>query len=147
MSKSSATLDITPRLVSAWTRRLIPISAKRLPPLADCTGKYGAIICFRSAQNGSVQSFCCFNPALGQRILDTAYAKQERRLNAIFTRSFRRILKVDHKDHATSKEIRSLAGARLPSLFAIMRTKRVRWLGHVNRTEPIASQTGSPSVR
>ncbi len=61
----------------------------------------------------------------------TTYARQERRLNTFHMRSLRRILGILWQDKVPNTEVLSRAG--LPSMFTLLRQRRLRWLGHVHR--------------
>ena len=61
----------------------------------------------------------------------TTYARQERRLNTFHMRSLRRILGISWQDKVPNTEVLSRAG--LPSMFTLLRQRRLRWLGHVHR--------------
>ena len=61
----------------------------------------------------------------------TLYARQERKLNNFHMRCLRRILNIRWSDKITNNEV--LARAGLPSLFSLLRQRRLRWLGHVAR--------------
>ncbi|CAH1268131.1 TLR1 [Branchiostoma lanceolatum] len=63
----------------------------------------------------------------------STYAKQENRLNAFHMRCMRRILGISWKDKVTNTEVLSRAG--LPTMFTLLRQRRLRWLGHVRRME------------
>ena len=63
----------------------------------------------------------------------TAYAGQERRLNTFHVRSIRRILGISWQDKVTNTDVLSRAG--LPSMYTLLRQRRLRWLGHVRRME------------
>ncbi|XP_046978621.1 uncharacterized protein LOC124544203 [Vanessa cardui] len=63
----------------------------------------------------------------------TSYAKQEYRLNAFHMRCVRNILGVTWKDRITNKAI--LTKAQLPSLSALLKQRRLRWVGHVHRMD------------
>ncbi|XP_046962200.1 uncharacterized protein LOC124531734 [Vanessa cardui] len=65
----------------------------------------------------------------------TTYAKQERRLNTFHLRCLRNILGITWKDRVTNESV--LGEAQLPSITAILKKKRLRWLGHVHRMEHI----------
>ena len=60
----------------------------------------------------------------------TTYAKQERRLN---TFHLPRILAISWQDRLTNTDVLSCVG--LPSMYTILRQRRLRWLGHVHRME------------
>ncbi len=59
----------------------------------------------------------------------TTYARQERRLNTLQMRSLRRILGISWQVRNT--DVLSRAG--LPSIFALLKQRRLRWLCHVHR--------------
>ena len=59
----------------------------------------------------------------------TTYARQERRLNTFHMRSIRRILGISWQDKVPNTEVLSRAG--LPSMFTLLRQRRLCWLGHV----------------
>ena len=61
----------------------------------------------------------------------TTYARQERRLNTFHLRSIRRILGITWVDKIPNTEV--LARAGTPSIFTLLRHRRLRWLGHVRR--------------
>ena len=63
----------------------------------------------------------------------TTYARQERRLNSFHMRCLRRILGISWEDRIPNTEV--LAKAGLPSMFTLLRQRRLRWLGHVRRME------------
>ena len=63
----------------------------------------------------------------------TTYARQEKRLNSFHLRSIRRILGISWQDRVSNTEV--LSRANLPSMFTLLRQRRLRWLGHVNRME------------
>ncbi|KAL8585062.1 hypothetical protein ACOMHN_013078 [Nucella lapillus] len=59
-------------------------------------------------------------------------AKQEKRLNAFRLRCFHHTLGTTRKTKVPSIDL-SCPG--LPAMFSLLRQRRLRWLGHVNRTE------------
>ncbi|TWW62323.1 hypothetical protein D4764_04G0009700 [Takifugu flavidus] len=63
----------------------------------------------------------------------TLYSHQERRLNSFYLRCLRRILGVTWKDMVTHTAI--LERAQLPSMYSLLRQRRLRWLGHVCRMD------------
>ena len=63
----------------------------------------------------------------------TTYARQERRLNTFHLRSIRRILGISWQDRVPNTEV--LSSAHLPSMYTLLRQRRLRWLGHVHRME------------
>ena len=63
----------------------------------------------------------------------TLYADQERKLNGFHMRCLRKILRIDWKDKVTNTQVLQLAN--IPSLYQILRHRRMRWLGHVHRMD------------
>ena len=63
----------------------------------------------------------------------TTYTTQERKLNAFHLRCLRRILGISWKDKVTNNEV--LSQASIPSMYTLLRERRLRWLGHVHRME------------
>ena len=63
----------------------------------------------------------------------TTYAGQERRLNTFHLRSIRRNLGISWQDKVTNADVLSRAG--LPTMYTLLRQRRLRWLGHVRRME------------
>ena len=59
------------------------------------------------------------------------YSRQEKRLNAFHMRNLRRILSINWQDRVTNEEV--LKQAQMPSLYTMLRQRRLRWLGHVHR--------------
>ena len=63
----------------------------------------------------------------------TLYSHQERRVNSFHLRCLRRILGITWQDRVPNKNI--LAQAGIPSIFALLSQRRLRWLGHVSRMQ------------
>ena len=63
----------------------------------------------------------------------TLYSRQEHRLNAFHMRCLRRLLGITWQDHVTNNDV--LAQAGLPSMYALLSQRRLRWLGHVCRMD------------
>ena len=63
----------------------------------------------------------------------TTYARQERRLNSFHMRCLRRILGISWEDKIPNTEV--LSRANLPTMFTLLRQRRLRWLGHVHRMD------------
>ena len=81
----------------------------------------------------SVYSACVLSTLLYGSESWTTYARQEKRLNTFHQRSLRRILNISWQDRVSNTEVLSRAG--LPSLVTILRSRRLRWAGHVRRME------------
>ena len=63
----------------------------------------------------------------------TTYAGQERRLNSFHLRSIHRILGISWQDKVTNTDVLSRAG--LPSIYTLLRQRRLLWLVHVRRMD------------
>ena len=63
----------------------------------------------------------------------TTYARQEKRLNTFHLRSLRRILGISWQEKITNTEV--LSRVSLPSMFTLLRRRRLRWTGHVCRMQ------------
>ena len=84
--------------------------------------------------DGGLQCLCYQRIAVWQRDMDyIIYAGQERRLNKFHLRTIRRILRISWHDKVTNTDVLSRAG--LPSMYTLLRPRRLRWLGHVRRME------------
>ena len=58
-------------------------------------------------------------------------AHQEKRLNVFHMRCLRRILGITWQETVTNKVV--LVKAGIPSLYTLLKQRRMRWLGHVTR--------------
>ena len=80
----------------------------------------------------------------------TLYTRQERRLNAFHLHSLRKILGITWQDRVPNKNV--LERAKIPSMFALLSQRRLRWFGHVvhirmgesQRTSSMASSLQAP---
>ena len=61
------------------------------------------------------------------------YARQVKILNSFHLRSIHRILGISWQDRLSNAEV--LSRANLPSIFTLLRQRRLRWLGHAYRME------------
>ena len=61
------------------------------------------------------------------------HASHEKRLNVFHMRQLRHIMGITWKDKVTN--IAVLERAQLPSMFAILKQRRMRWIGHVTRMD------------
>ena len=59
------------------------------------------------------------------------HAHQEKRLNVFHMCCLRRILGITWQDKVTNKVVLEKAG--IPSLYTLLKQRRMRWLGHVTR--------------
>ena len=81
----------------------------------------------------AVYNACVISTLLYGSEMWTTYAGQERRLNTFHLRSIRRILGICWQDKVTNADVLSRAG--LPTMYTLLRQRRLRWLGHVRRME------------
>ncbi|XP_067880018.1 uncharacterized protein [Heterodontus francisci] len=63
----------------------------------------------------------------------TTYVSQERRLNSFHIRYLWRIPGIRWQDRISNTEV--LEAANIPSIYTLLSQRRLRWLGHVSRTE------------
>ena len=61
----------------------------------------------------------------------TTYARQEDKLQSLHLRNLRFILGIRWDERKTNVEVLNIAG--LPSMYTLLRQRRLRWLGHVHR--------------
>ena len=81
----------------------------------------------------AVYNACVISTLLYGNKVWTTYAGQESRLNTVHLRSIRRILGIYWLDNVTNADV--LARAGLPSMYTLLRQRRLRWWGHVRRME------------
>jgi hypothetical protein len=63
----------------------------------------------------------------------TTHARQEKKLNTFHLRCLRRILHIKWQDKVSNNRV--LQECQLPSIFTILKQRRMRWLGHVVRMD------------
>ena len=63
----------------------------------------------------------------------TTYSYQERKLNSFHMRCLRRILNISWQDKVTNEKV--LETAKIPSVYGLLKQRRLRWLGHVRRMD------------
>ena len=61
------------------------------------------------------------------------YSAQEKKLQAFHMRCLRRILGITWQDKVTNDTVLTTAG--IPTMYTLLRQRRLRWLGHVYRME------------
>ncbi|XP_063595337.1 uncharacterized protein LOC134772300 [Penaeus indicus] len=79
----------------------------------------------------AVYNACVVSTLLYSSETWTTYATQEKHLNTFHVRSIRRILGISWQDKVPNTEVLSRVG--LPSMYTLLRRRRLRWLGHVHR--------------
>ncbi|XP_068676172.1 uncharacterized protein [Montipora foliosa] len=83
--------------------------------------------------NMAVYNACVISTLLYGSEALTTYSKQERKLNSFHLRSLRRILGISWKDKVPNTEVLHRAG--LPTMYTLLRQRRMRWIGHVRQME------------
>ena len=78
-----------------------------------------------------VYSACVLSTLLYGAEVWTLYTKQEKRLNSFHLRCIRRILGISWQEQMPDTEV--LEKAKMTSIYAMLRQRRLRWIGHVNR--------------
>jgi hypothetical protein len=63
----------------------------------------------------------------------STYMRQEHQLNIIHMQCLKKILGVTWKDRISNHEI--LVHAGIPSIYSLLSQRRLRWIGHVSRTQ------------
>ena len=81
----------------------------------------------------SVYSACVLSTLLYGSETWTPYARQEHRLQTFHLRNLRFILSIKWQEKKTNVEVLKLAS--LPSIYTLLRQRRMRWLGHVHRMD------------
>ena len=83
--------------------------------------------------NMTVYNACVTSTLLCGNDTWTTYAGQERRLNTFHLIVIRCVLGISWQGRVTNDVVLSRAG--LPSMYTLLRQRRLRWLGHVRRIE------------
>ena len=81
----------------------------------------------------AVYNACIVSTLLYRSEAWTTYSKQERKLNSFHLRSLRHILGISWRDKVPNIEVLDHAG--LPTMYTLLRQRRMRWIGHVRRME------------
>ncbi len=81
----------------------------------------------------AVYKACVLSTLLYESEAWTTYSTQENKLQTFHLRCLLRILGISWKDKVTNNEVLSKAG--IPSMYTLLRQRRLRWLGHVHRME------------
>ena len=81
----------------------------------------------------AVYNACVINTLLYGNETWTTYSRQEMRLNTFHLRSIRRNMGICWQDKVTNADV--LSRASLPTMYTLLRKRRLRWLGHVRRME------------
>ena len=63
----------------------------------------------------------------------TTYSRQERKRHSLHLRSLRHILSISWRDKVPNTEVLDRAG--LPTMYTLLRERRICWIGHVRRME------------
>ena len=81
----------------------------------------------------AVFDVCVVSTLLYESEAWTTSSKQERKLNSFHLRSLRGILGIRWRDKLPNTEVLDRAG--LPTMYTLLRQRRMRWIGHVRRME------------
>ncbi|XP_074636925.1 uncharacterized protein LOC141895086 [Acropora palmata] len=81
----------------------------------------------------AVHNACVFSTLLYGSEAWTTYSKQERKLNSFHLRSLRRIPCISWRDKVPNTEVLDRAG--LPTMYTLLRQRRMRWIGHLRRMQ------------
>ncbi|XP_050710731.1 uncharacterized protein LOC126995286 [Eriocheir sinensis] len=81
----------------------------------------------------AVYNACTISTLLYESETWTTYAKHERKLNSFHMRCLRRILGISWSDKVPNTDVLERAG--LPTMYTMLRQRRLRWIGHVRRME------------
>ena len=71
----------------------------------------------------------------------TLTADLERRIQALETRCFRRLLGISYRDHVTNEEVKSRirqASGPYEDLLTTVKKRKLKWYGHVSRSSGLA---------
>ena len=70
----------------------------------------------------------------------TLTAELQRRIQAMETRCYRKILNISHKDHITNEEVRAKIRQAIGPLedLIIVKRRKLKWYGHVSRSSGLA---------
>ena len=79
----------------------------------------------------NVYKACVISTLLYRSESWTMHARQEKRLKVFHMRCLRRILGITWQDRVANKVVLEKAG--IPSLYTLLKQRRMRWLGHVTR--------------
>ena len=109
------------------------VSAKQHQPCPDCQQKYGKTPISPQIPRSRCTTPCVLSILLYGNETWPAYARQEPRLNSFHLRCLRRILGISWQDRVPNKDVLERAG--IPSMFAMLSQRRLRWLGHILRME------------
>ena len=106
---------------------------KAVSTLARLTARVWSSLKLYVKTNMAVYNACVISTLLYGSDTWTMYAGQARRLNSFHLRSIRRILVISWQDKISNADVPSRAG--LPTMYTLLRQRRLRWLGHVRRME------------
>ena len=80
----------------------------------------------------------------------TLTAELQRRIQAMETRCYRKVLRISYKDHVTNEEVRAKiqrAIGPLEDLLTIVKRRKLQWYGHVSRSSGLAKTILQGTVR
>ena len=105
--------------------------SKAATTLARLTTRVWSNLMLTEKTKMAVYNACVISTLLYGSETWKTYARQGRCLNTFHMRRIRRILGISGQDKVPNTELLSRAG--LPSMFTLLRQRRLCWLGHVHR--------------
>ena len=81
----------------------------------------------------SIYQACILSTLLYGSETWTSYSYQEKKLNSFHLRCLRRLFEISWMDKVSNEEV--LQRASLPTVSALIKQRRLRWLGHVRRMD------------
>ena len=81
----------------------------------------------------SIYQTCILSTLLYGSETWTSYSYQEKKLNSFHLRCLRRLFEISWMDKVSNEEV--LQRASLPTVSALIKQRRLRWLGHVRRMD------------
>ena len=99
--------------------------------LSRLTDRVWANDTLRVSTKMSVYRACILSTLLYGSETWSTYARQEEQLQIFHLRSLRFILGIKWEERKTNVDVLEIAG--LPSIYTLLRQRRLRWLGHVHR--------------
>ena len=128
LSASSPTSAPPSLTTSLWTQRSTRGLGRQLRTARVWTSPKLSV-----KTNMAVYIACVISTLLYGRETWTTYARQESRFNTFHLRSIGSILGISWLDKVTNADV--LYSAVLPSMYTLLRQRRLRWLGHVRRMD------------
>ena len=132
MSANSPTSAPPLLTTSLWTQRSTR-GFKAASTLARLTARVWTSPKLSVKTKMSVYNACVTSTLMYGSEMWTTYAGQERRLHTFHLRSIRRIMGICWQDKVANADVLPRAG--LPTMYNLLRQRRLRWVGYVRRME------------